>query len=104
MAEVEQRAEASIAAMDTEVRNLHATFTGGAATAHAQAHEKWARGAEQMREALKGLRSVSPGCSWCSMGWLRCSHTEISQWWRAGQCRGSACSSWWCWNGPGSAP
>lgn len=59
MAEVEQRAEASIAAMDTEVHNLHATFTGEAATAHIQAHEKWAKGAEQMREALKGLRSAS---------------------------------------------
>ncbi|AMT71997.1 WXG100 family type VII secretion target [Mycobacteroides abscessus subsp. massiliense] len=59
MTEVEQRAEASIAAMDSEVRNLHATFTGEAATAHAQAHEKWARGAEQMRHALKGLRDAS---------------------------------------------
>ncbi|MEU9807575.1 WXG100 family type VII secretion target [Mycobacterium sp. NPDC050853] len=58
MAEVEQRAEASIAAMDGEVRNLHATFTGEAATAQAQAHEKWAEGAQQMREALKGLANA----------------------------------------------
>lgn len=58
MTEVEQRAEASIAAMDSEVNNLHATFTGEAATAHAQAHQKWATGAQQMREALKGLRNA----------------------------------------------
>lgn len=59
MAEVEQRAEASIAAMDAEVHNLHATFVGEAATAHALAHAKWAEGARQMREALKGLRTAS---------------------------------------------
>ncbi|OAT68677.1 secretion protein [Mycobacteroides immunogenum] len=53
MAEVEARAEASIAAMNAEVDGLHATFIGEAATAHAAAHAKWADGAKQMREALK---------------------------------------------------
>ncbi|MBE5507658.1 hypothetical protein E3G54_004993 [Mycobacteroides abscessus] len=53
MAEVEARAEASIAAMSSEVDGLHATFTGQAATAHATAHAQWVQGARQMREALK---------------------------------------------------
>ncbi|PVB15927.1 WXG100 family type VII secretion target [Mycobacteroides abscessus] len=53
MAEVEARAEASVAAMNTEVDGLHATFTGQAATAHAAAHAKWTEGAKQMREALR---------------------------------------------------
>ncbi|SPX87821.1 WXG100 family type VII secretion target [Mycobacteroides abscessus] len=53
MAEVEARAEASIAAMDSEVHGLHGTWTGEAATGHADAHAKWSEGAKQMREALK---------------------------------------------------
>ncbi|MGC7358308.1 WXG100 family type VII secretion target, partial [Mycobacteroides abscessus subsp. massiliense] len=52
MAEVEQRAEASIAAMDTEVHNLHATFTGEAATAHTQAHESSAISQARSTSAL----------------------------------------------------
>jgi WXG100 family type VII secretion target len=58
MGEVEQRAEAAIAAMDSEVHRLHGTWTGEAAAGHASAHAMWAKGAQQMREALNFLRGA----------------------------------------------
>ncbi|QNG17397.1 WXG100 family type VII secretion target [Rhodococcus triatomae] len=41
--------------LDARVTRLHETWQGDAASAQLQAHLEWARGAQQMREALAAL-------------------------------------------------
>ncbi|WP_445162167.1 WXG100 family type VII secretion target [Mycobacterium sp. Dal123C01] len=58
MAEFQRYAESAITEIDSLVSNLHATWSGEAATAHAQAHQHWARGEAMMRAALAQLRTA----------------------------------------------
>lgn len=58
MVEFQRRAESTLAEIDSLVTNLHATWTGQGATAHAEAHGRWARGEAMMREALAQLRAA----------------------------------------------
>ena len=58
MAEFGRHAESMLSEIDSLVTNLHATWTGEAAAAHAEAHQHWARGEAMMREALARLRSA----------------------------------------------
>jgi WXG100 family type VII secretion target len=59
MAEFQRYAEGMISEIDSLVSNLHATWTGEGATAHAEAHQHWSRGEAMMREALGQLRAIA---------------------------------------------
>jgi WXG100 family type VII secretion target len=58
MAEFEQHVERVVAEIDSLVTNLHATWSGEAAAAHAEAHKHWSRGEAMMREALTQLKTA----------------------------------------------
>jgi WXG100 family type VII secretion target len=58
MVEFQRHAESMLAEIDSLVTNLHATWTGQGATAHAEAHRHWARGEAMMRKALAQLRAA----------------------------------------------
>ena len=58
MVEFHRHVESTIAEIDSLVTNLHATWTGQGAPAHAEAHRRWARGEAMMREALAQLRTA----------------------------------------------
>jgi len=59
MAEFQRYAESMLSEIDSLVGNLHATWTGEGASAHAEAHQHWARGEAIMREALGQLRTAA---------------------------------------------
>jgi WXG100 family type VII secretion target len=59
MAEFEQHVESVVAEIDSLVTNLHATWSGEAAAAHAEAHRHWSNGETMMREALTQLKAAS---------------------------------------------
>ncbi|OBI10964.1 secretion protein [Mycobacterium sp. E2327] len=58
MTEFQRYAEHTLGEIDALVSNLHSTWTGRGAEAHAEAHRHWARGEEMMREALAQLRTA----------------------------------------------
>lgn len=58
IAAFEQRIEAMVADVDHQVSSLRASWHGSAAAAQADAHRRWAEGAQQMREALQELRQA----------------------------------------------
>ena len=58
MVEFQRHVESTVAEIDSLVTNLHATWTGQGAAAHAEAHRRWARGEAMMREALTQLRTA----------------------------------------------
>lgn len=59
MAEFQRYAESMLAEIDSAVTNLHSTWTGEGAAAHAKAHRRWTRGEAMMREALARLRNAA---------------------------------------------
>jgi WXG100 family type VII secretion target len=52
----EERAETIATRVDKQIADLHATWTGEAASAHHAWHAEWSNTASQMREALTQLR------------------------------------------------
>jgi WXG100 family type VII secretion target len=58
MAEFGRRTQSVVADIDSVVTQLHATWTGEGAAAHAEAHRRWARGEAMMREALALLTNA----------------------------------------------
>lgn len=58
MAKVTKSVDELLESTDRSVSRLHLTWTGEAASAHAQAHEKWVKAARQMHEALDDLRVI----------------------------------------------
>ena len=58
MGEFMRHAESVVAEIDSLVEHLHQTWSGEAATAHAEAHRHWSQGAATMREALKTLKTA----------------------------------------------
>jgi len=59
MAEFQRNAENTFTEIDSLVGDLHSTWTGRGAAAHAEAHRHWARGEAMMREALAQLRTAA---------------------------------------------
>jgi WXG100 family type VII secretion target len=59
MSDFQRYAESMLSEIDSLVSNLHATWTGEGATAHAEAHRHWAQGEAMMREALAQLRTAA---------------------------------------------
>lgn len=57
----QQMSAALLAEIDGVVKNLHVSWDGEAAAAHAQAHQKWAHGAAQMDQALEALHRSGAG-------------------------------------------
>jgi WXG100 family type VII secretion target len=58
MADFQRYSEALLQEIDSTVKNLHLTWTGQAASAHAQAHGRWSRGEAMMQEALTQLQAA----------------------------------------------
>lgn len=58
MTEFQRYAEHMLTEIDSLVSNLHSSWTGRGAAAHAEAHRHWARGEAMMREALAQLRTA----------------------------------------------
>ncbi|HWF70535.1 MAG TPA: WXG100 family type VII secretion target [Mycobacterium sp.] len=58
MSEFARHTESLVAEIDTLVTHLHGTWSGRAATAHAEAHRHWSRGEAMMREALAELKTA----------------------------------------------
>ncbi|WP_375488471.1 WXG100 family type VII secretion target [uncultured Mycobacterium sp.] len=59
MGEFQRYAETMFTEIDSMVSNLHATWTGEAAAAHAEAHRHWSQGEAMMREALRQLQGAA---------------------------------------------
>jgi WXG100 family type VII secretion target len=58
MSEFVQHTESLVGEIDTLVTQLHGTWSGEAAIAHAEAHRHWSQGEAMMREALVQLKSA----------------------------------------------
>jgi WXG100 family type VII secretion target len=58
MSEFAQHTESVVSEIDSLVTNLHETWSGQAATAHAEAHRHWSQGEAMMREALAQLKTA----------------------------------------------
>ncbi len=58
MDEFEKHVENMVSEIDSLVAQLHGTWSGHAAAAHAEAHRHWSRGEAMMREALAQLKSA----------------------------------------------
>jgi WXG100 family type VII secretion target len=59
MTEFQRYAKSMLTEIDSLVSNLHATWSGEGAAAHAEAHRHWALGEAMMREALAQLRAAA---------------------------------------------
>ena len=68
MTEFQRYAESMLAEIDSLVANLHATWAGQGAAAHAEAHRHWARGEAMMRDALAQLRAAGDNAQHNSAG------------------------------------
>ena len=55
----EQKAEAIAGRVDSQIADLHTSWSGDAATAHRANHDEWTSAAAQMREALSQLRETA---------------------------------------------
>jgi ESAT-6 family protein len=55
----EQHLVSALEQADARVDRLHATWTGAAAAEHRAAHQRWQRGAEEMRQALVVMRQIA---------------------------------------------
>ena len=58
MADFGRTAASLLEEIESTVRDLHITWEGEAAAAHAEAHRLWTHGAAQMQDALKSLRAA----------------------------------------------
>ncbi|MBV8787444.1 MAG: WXG100 family type VII secretion target [Mycobacterium sp.] len=58
MAAFQRYAEDMISEIDSRITCLHATWTGEAAAAHAEAHQHWVRGEAMMRAALARMSAA----------------------------------------------
>jgi WXG100 family type VII secretion target len=58
MAAFARYAEDMISEIDSRITRLHATWTGEAAAAHAEAHQHWMRGEAMMRAALARISAA----------------------------------------------
>ncbi|WBP96733.1 WXG100 family type VII secretion target [Mycolicibacterium neoaurum] len=54
-----ERAETIAARADSQVGQLHSSWSGDAATAHRSQHDEWMAAAKDMREAVTELRAAA---------------------------------------------
>jgi WXG100 family type VII secretion target len=77
MTEFQRCAEQLLTEIDCLVTNLHTTWTGRGAAAHAEAHRHWARGEAMMREALAHLRT---SCATAHRNYTGAMSTNVGMW------------------------
>jgi WXG100 family type VII secretion target len=58
MQEFVQHTESVVAEVNSLVTQLHQTWSGDAAAAHAEAHRRWSHGETLMREAMAHLKTI----------------------------------------------
>jgi WXG100 family type VII secretion target len=58
MGEFVRHTESVVGEINSLVANLHQTWSGEAAAAHAEAHRHWSHGEKTMREALEQLKTA----------------------------------------------
>lgn len=58
MGEFVQHTESVVAEVNSLIAQLHQTWSGEAAAAHAEAHRHWSHGEATMREALTHLKTA----------------------------------------------
>lgn len=58
MSEFVRHTESVVAEIDSLITQLHGTWSGQAAAAHAEAHRHWSHGEATMREALAQLKTA----------------------------------------------
>ncbi|MET9287238.1 WXG100 family type VII secretion target [Nocardia beijingensis] len=51
--------EDTFTGVEQRVAALHRTWTGEAASAHAEAHRDWAKGADDVREGIAAMRAAA---------------------------------------------
>jgi ESAT-6 family protein len=59
MARFDRHLESMLDDVDARVNQLHGSWEGSAAGEHRQAHAKWKRGAQEMREGLAIMRQIA---------------------------------------------
>lgn len=58
MADFQRVAASLLDEIESTVRDVHITWDGEAAAAHAEAHRLWTHGAAQMQDALRSLHAA----------------------------------------------
>jgi WXG100 family type VII secretion target len=58
MAEFVRHTESLVSEIDSLVTNLHVTWSGQAAAAHAEAHRHWSHGEATMRRAIEQMKAA----------------------------------------------
>jgi WXG100 family type VII secretion target len=77
MSEFARYTESVVAEIDSLVTNLHETWTGPAAAAHAEAHRHWSHGEKMMREALEQLKTAG---STAHHNYTHAMQTNLTMW------------------------
>jgi WXG100 family type VII secretion target len=77
MSEFARHTESVVAEIDSLVTNLHETWTGQAAAAHAEAHRHWSHGEKMMREALGQLKTAG---STAHHNYTHAMQTNLTMW------------------------
>lgn len=62
---------------DRQVNRVHATWSGQAATDHAEAHRRWRQGAGQMHAALGVMRQIAQGAH---ANYSSAVHANVTMW------------------------
>lgn len=77
MTEFAQHTESLVSEIDSLVTNLHETWSGQAATAHAEAHRHWSQGEAMMREALAQLKTAG---TTAHHNYIQATSTNLAMW------------------------
>jgi WXG100 family type VII secretion target len=77
MSEFARHTESVVAEIDSLVTQLHQTWTGQAAAAHAEAHRHWSHGEKMMREALEQLKTAG---STAHHNYTHAMQTNLTMW------------------------
>ena len=77
MTEFAQHTESLVSEIDSLVTNLHETWSGQAATAHAEAHRHWSQGEAMMREALAQLKTAG---TTAHHNYIQAMSTNLAMW------------------------
>lgn len=66
-----------LADADQQVERLHRTWTGQAAAQHREAHQKWAQGAADLKQALAEMHQVA---ATAHGNYSRAADTNVAMW------------------------
>ncbi|MGH3624214.1 MAG: WXG100 family type VII secretion target [Sciscionella sp.] len=80
MSRFETYLDTALEDVDARVDQLHATWTGAAADAQRAAHDRWKRGAQEMRAALTVMRQIA---STAHANYSGAAEANVSMWGQA---------------------